>query len=72
MPLAGLEGEIARARRQAALGYLRNASLSIAEVAWLLGYSETSAFHRAFKRWERVTPQAWRATRRASSVILPQ
>jgi len=50
------------ARRQAAETYLRDASLSIAEVAYLLGYSESTAFHRAFKRWHRdVTLQEFRA-----------
>lgn len=33
----------------------------IAEVAYLLGYSEPTAFHRAFKRWHRTTPHAFRS-----------
>jgi AraC-like DNA-binding protein len=37
-------------RRDLALRYLADAKLAIAEVAYLLGYSEPSAFHRAFKR----------------------
>ena len=56
------------ARRQAAEAYLSNATLSITEVAYLLGYSEPTAFHRAFKRWHRgVTPQAFRAKTLASA-----
>jgi AraC-like DNA-binding protein len=47
-------------RREAAERYLANLSLSITEVAYLLGYSEPSALHRAFKRWNRMTPQAFR------------
>lgn len=35
--------------------------LSIAEVSFLLGFSEPSAFFRAFKRWTGQTPIAWRA-----------
>lgn len=35
--------------------------LSIAEVSFLLGFSEPSAFFRAFKRWTGTTPIAWRA-----------
>lgn len=35
---------------------------SITDVALNLGYSELSAFSRAFKRWAGVTPQQWRQT----------
>jgi len=47
-------------RREAADTYLNNQTLSIGEVAYLLGYSEPAAFHRAFKRWQGITPQASR------------
>ena len=49
------------ARRQAAEVYLSRTTLTIAEVTYLLGYSEPTAFHRAFRRWHRTTPQAFRA-----------
>jgi AraC-like DNA-binding protein len=50
------------ARRQAAETYLSDPTLSITEVTYLLGYSEPTAFHHAFRRWHRgVTPQAFRA-----------
>jgi AraC-like DNA-binding protein len=48
------------ARKKAAETYLRDTTLSIAEVTYLLGYSEPAAFHRAFKRWHGKTPQAFR------------
>lgn len=51
-------------RRELALRYLADRSLAIAEVAYLLGYSEPSAFHRAFKRWTGTTPSE--ARRRAA------
>jgi len=49
------------ARREAALRHLRASSLAISEIAYLLGYSEPSAFHRAFRRWTGRTPSELRA-----------
>jgi AraC-like DNA-binding protein len=49
------------ARRKAAELYLSTTSLTIAEVTYLLGYSEPTAFHRAFRRWHGTTPQAFRS-----------
>ena len=48
------------ARKEAAGRYIAESVLSIAEVAFLVGYSEPAAFHRAFKRWYRTTPQLYR------------
>ena len=56
-------------RRDTAEKCLTRSSLSIAEVAYLLGYSEPAAFHRAFKRWTGVTPQAFRRDRREAGVL---
>ncbi len=36
------------------------AELSVGEIAFLLGFSEVSAFTRAFKRWTGVSPREWR------------
>jgi AraC-like DNA-binding protein len=48
-------------RREAAERLLADRSLAVSEIGYLLGYSEPSAFHRAFKRWHGVTPEAYRA-----------
>lgn len=49
-------------RRTLADRYLAR-GLSLAEISFLLGFSEPSAFFRAFKRWTGVTPLEHRAQR---------
>lgn len=52
---------LSEVRREMSQGYLREPDVSIAEVAWLLGYSEQSAFTRAFRGWTGQTPGTWRS-----------
>jgi len=47
-------------RKELAFHYLKNKNLGASEVAYLLGYSEPSVFHRAFKRWFNSTPNELR------------
>lgn len=47
-------------RMQLSKEYLSNASLSLAEIALLLAYSEQSAFNRAFKEWYGMSPKQFR------------
>jgi AraC-like DNA-binding protein len=47
-------------RRQFAMDYLKNPGDSLTQIAFLLGYSEVSAFNRAFKRWTGKTPSDFR------------
>jgi AraC-like DNA-binding protein len=51
-------------RHDLALRLLDERRVAVAEVAYLLGYSEPSAFHRAFKRWTGTTPDRHRQDRR--------
>ncbi|HSC89786.1 MAG TPA: helix-turn-helix transcriptional regulator, partial [Polyangiaceae bacterium] len=48
------------ARRALARSYLQDPALSVADVAFLLGYVEPSSFHRAFRRWEGEAPREYR------------
>jgi AraC-like DNA-binding protein len=50
-----------RLRSNLAERYLSDETLSISQVAWLLGYQEVSAFTHAFKRWTGKTPRQARS-----------
>ncbi|MFM2416817.1 MAG: hypothetical protein RL385_1540, partial [Pseudomonadota bacterium] len=39
---------------------LRVGRLSIQEAAFEMGFSDTTTFHRAFRRWTGTTPSAYR------------
>jgi AraC-like DNA-binding protein len=49
------------ATRQAMAGrYLQDSAISMSQLADLLGYSDQSAFSRAFQRWYGLNPREWR------------
>ena len=50
-------------RHRLALRYLKDRKHTLSEVAYLLGYSEISAFSRAFRRWTGSTPSDHRRRR---------
>jgi AraC-like DNA-binding protein len=52
-------------RRELALRHLSEGTLAISETAFVLGFSEVSTFHRAFKRWTGQTPASFRLGRAA-------
>ncbi|HEY0974576.1 MAG TPA: AraC family transcriptional regulator [Solimonas sp.] len=47
-------------RQHAAENLLRDASISLTQIAFLLGYTEQSTFHNAFRRWTQQSPGAFR------------
>lgn len=47
-------------RQDAARFYLAKEELSIDEIALMMGFSEASSFHRAFKKWTGQTPAGYR------------
>jgi len=49
-------------RRELAQAYLNDNQMSISEVGFLLGYSEPSAFQRAFRGWYQCTPSEFRTS----------
>jgi AraC-like DNA-binding protein len=62
-------------RNDLAARYLSEKEFGIAQIAWLLGYEETSAFSRAFRRWSGKAPRdvrrAGRSPRRGGVLTSP-
>jgi AraC-like DNA-binding protein len=52
-----------RLRRDHAKRALRQTRIDVAELAHQLGFAHPPAFHRAFRRWFGVTPNAFRETK---------
>lgn len=50
-------------RKGLAHGYLQQPQLTLAEIAYLLGYAEQASFFRAFRRWYDTTPEDHRRRR---------
>ncbi len=48
------------ARQELSLHYMNDSTMPLTEVALLLGYSELSAFSRAFRNWTGMSPQQYR------------
>jgi AraC-like DNA-binding protein len=47
-------------RQEKALDIIKDKTLSLSEIAFVLGFSELSAFSRAFKRWTGKSPKQYR------------
>ena len=50
------KGLLDEVRRKLALRYLKDRRINVKTVAYLLGYSEVSAFYHAFRRWTGSSP----------------
>ncbi len=54
------------ARVGLARSYVAERRLSVTEIAFVLGFADTSTFSRAFKRWTGLSPRAWAARPRTN------
>ena len=52
-------------RRDAAIAFIEQGDYTTAQLAEMTGFSDSSTFHRAFRKWTGLTPQEYR-TRRGS------
>jgi len=57
------------ARYRLAMDYLRQDGLALADIAFLLGFQEQSAFTHAFREWSGVNPGAWRERERERASV---
>ena len=55
------QDELKYFRTQQAKQLLSNKQLTICEIAFQMGFSDNSAFHKAFKRWTGLTPKDYQA-----------
>lgn len=55
-------GLLDEARQELGRHLLSEGRNGIDEVAFLLGFQETSSFYRAFRAWEGMTPAQWRSS----------
>lgn len=54
------ESLLTNTRHELALSYIHDARYSVAEITYLLGFSDSSSFSRAFRRWTGVSPSVYR------------
>ena len=47
-------------RKETALAYIKRRELKINTIALLMGFQDSSAFHRSFKKWTGLSPGQYR------------
>ena len=67
----GFQQELARVRLDTARALLDDGRRTVGEIAYLLGFSDPSAFHHAFARWTGSAPSDYRAARAAGDRSAP-
>jgi len=67
----GFQQELARVRLDTARALLQDGRRTVSEIAYLLGFSDPSAFHHAFARWTGSAPSDYRAARAAGDRSAP-
>jgi AraC-like DNA-binding protein len=55
-------------RRSLAIQYLKDPEMSLAQIAWLLGYEGSTSFNHAFKRWTGRSPSSDRNRKRLQTL----
>jgi AraC-like DNA-binding protein len=58
-----------KVRRELATSHLSRGDMQLTQLAYLLGYTELSAFSRSFKRWYGTSPRNWQRNQTLPSSI---
>ncbi|MDB4988858.1 MAG: Transcriptional regulator, AraC family protein [Myxococcaceae bacterium] len=64
----GFRALVDRVRHEVAVEHLATPHVSVAQVAFMLGFSEDNAFDKAFRRWTGMSPSAFRRTKQSSTL----
>ncbi|MDL0430347.1 AraC family transcriptional regulator [Marinobacter sp. TBZ242] len=56
----GFQELVDETRKELAVEYIRETRTSLSEIAWLLGFANPSAFHKAWRRWFQASPGEYR------------
>lgn len=57
------KAEVQLVQKHMALHFAKNNDLSVDDISYMLGYSETSSFARAFKKWTGITVSQYRKSK---------